>query len=643
MPTILNSLGPSVSAKLSRRFKQLDAELWAARGLEIELLELSDVQLRQRFESLRKKVVEHHLDPLEFPDLIVQASAIGASAISRIMSFRLHDVQVKGAIATASGAIIEMQTGEGKTMVCALAAIIRAAFDSAVHVATTNAYLAERDHETVQPIFELLGIKSAFVGPDTPPKIAHQAYRCSIVYAPGYTFGFDYLRDQLTMRDHEELVLGRDVLQAINGDDLDERLLQTSFDTIIVDEADSVLIDESTTPLLLSGSANASEVSLEAYKKALESAGKLEAETHFEVEPVKKLVNLTDQGLDVIHQHLREFGKMNLVQPWPKYIQNAIYAQQFLVRDEDYVVDDGMIKLVDQNTGRIFDDRSLRAGLHQALEAKEGLEINPPNTTLARVTRQRFFQLYKSVCGMTGTANGCEEELEHFYNSTVIALPPNQKNKRIELPDRYFDSWESKLTAIVADVQSRLPDGQPILIGTRTIRESLAVKEAFTQLNIFCQILNGVQDREEAEIVSHAGHSGSISIATNMAGRGTDIKLGEKAKASGGLHVIGTQRHESRRVDRQLAGRSARQGDPGSCQFFIAADDPLLEEHGQALAQRIIGSVGNDGESSKDYSAEIIAIQTAIEKRGFEQRRKLVLQDNWMDRVRETMVGHGLP
>ena len=448
------------------------------------------------------------------------------------------------------------------------------------------------------------------------------------------------MRDQLQLRKYETITLGRDILEELNGQRFSDSLSQTSHDCIIVDEADSVLIDESTTPLLLSGSGQeASESALQAYSNALLTSKTMRIDEDYEIDRTKKTVDVTEQGMDVIHRALDEFGRLDLCQPWTKYISNALYAEHFLVRDEDYVVADDKIKLVDQNTGRIFDDRSLRAGLHQALEAKEDVTINPPNNTMARVTRQRFFQLYPTVCGMTGTVVGSEAELKHFYDVDIVALPPNKPCKRIKLPDRFFQDWKSKTAAIAQDVLNRQSNGQPILIGTRTIRESLQIEESLQEKGIECQVLNGIQNQDEADLIADAGQCGKITIATNMAGRGTDIKLTTEAKTAGGLHVIGTQRFESRRVDNQLAGRAARQGDPGSCQFFISADDQLIEDHSPQIAKRICRSTNKMGESKTDFMEEIAELQDSIEISNFETRKKLVHKESWLDHIRETMAG----
>lgn len=619
----------------------LQQRLTRVREFQNRWTDLSNAELKNRLDGVRtenRDLSKHQINEIE--QRLDQATAIGAIMVQRIKSFDLHDVQIQGILATANGGIVQMNTGEGKTLVCGLAALIRSTIDESVHVATTNDYLAERDHAELKPIFDSLGTSSAVITPDSKPGKIHAAYRCNITYAPGYQFGFDYLQDQIQIREYVSTTLGRDVLENINGEDFFGTLKQTRHESIIVDEADSVLIDESTTPLLLSGPPEScNETAIRAFEFADQIADKLNETVDFTADETTRKITLTSVGNHSIHEELALRGRMDLFRPWSEYVANALYARFFLIRDENYVVVDGKIKLVDQNTGRIFDDRSLRSGLHQAVEAKENLPINPPNITMARITRQRFFQLYDQVCGMTGTAKGCQNELSHFYNSEVIEIGPNLPCKRNRYPDRFFKNWESKLKAIVEDIGQRRSSGQPILVGTRTIQESVLIGDALKLAGIDCQILNGLQNEHESELIASAGEIGKITIATNMAGRGTDIKISDEAKASGGLHVIGSQRFESRRVDLQLAGRAARQGDPGSCQFFVAADDQLLTEHAPSLRQKIVDHANANGECRRDYSEEIESLQRNVETKAFDSRKKLVRQESWFDNVRETVAG----
>ncbi|MGB7346667.1 MAG: hypothetical protein WBD20_20765 [Pirellulaceae bacterium] len=610
--------------------RDLDALVARARSGESQWQTASDTELAGAFRSLRS--ANDHLDAT-----LVNAASLAAVAVHRTMGFSMHDVQLIGALATARGSIIEMQTGEGKTVVSGVAAVIRTAIDKSVHVATTTDYLADRDHAAVQPIFQLLGLRSAALSSDDETEATKRKYQCDIVYGPGYAFGFDYLRDQLRLREFESLTLGRETLQCINGTDIRDHLVQTHHDCIIVDEADSVLIDEAATPLLLSGSETYAE-STEAYQHAKHLACKLTIDIDYTADSAERKIELTDAGSQCSYDALKTIGRLQLSRPWTTYVQNALYAQHLLVRDEHYVVKDDAIALVDQLTGRIFDDRTLRGGLHQAVEAKELLEIKPPTRAMARITRQRFFQMYNTVCGMTGTASGSEKELEHFYGTTIVPLPPNVPCKRIHMPTRFFDSWESKSEAILAEVQRLQATRRPILIGTRTIRESHLLCELLRKHNVVCKILNGVQDDDEAQMIAEAGQTESIMIATNMAGRGTDIKLSDESRALGGLHVLATSCNTSHRVDRQLAGRAARQGDPGSCQFFVAADDDVFQRHGQRLSEQIRVAGSKTGESTKDFGGQLYQLQQLIEQVAFGSRCKLVHHDNWMDDIRETMV-----
>ena len=624
-----------------RRESILDEFVATVRQIEDQLDSVDDKTLRDHLQDLR---AQQH-SGVERTDQQIQqdflcAAAVGAQAVQRTMGWRMHEVQLRGAMAAASGTIIQMQTGEGKTVVCGLTALIRTVFDQSVHVATTNDYLAERDLEAVQPMFQLTGTTSSVIRLDAKPQETMDSYRCQITYGPGYLFGFDYLKDQIKLKEEQSLNLGRVVLQAINGRNIGDELAQPIHQTIIVDEADSVLIDESTTPLVLSGGpdSNVNPESIHAYHLALKVAQGLTESVDYEVNLAERTIEITDDGNEQIHESLVELGRLELLQPWPTYIRNALFASHLLLCGEHYVVDEEEIKLVDQNTGRIFDDRTLRGGLHQAVEAKEGLEINPPNRTLARLTRQRFFQLYNTVCGMTGTAEGSEDEMLHFYRTPVVPISPHRPNKRIVLPDRFFKDQESKFAAIAQDVAERTKTGQPILIGTRTINESLLVDVELKKLGITAVLLNGIQDADEAKIIGKAGQVNAITIATNMAGRGTDIKLSKESKQLGGLHVVGAQRNTSRRVDGQLAGRSARQGDPGAAQFFICPDDDLFLKYGQKLAERLKASCGSDPECRKDYAAEVAELQARIERLQFELRCKLVRQDGWMDQARNAVV-----
>ncbi|TWU04718.1 preprotein translocase subunit SecA [Stieleria varia] len=622
---------------------QVEGRVTEVIGQAAQTERLSDAALSQRFGELASRIRQ---SDVSF-DLAtaMNVAALGCESIRRTMGFRPHPVQIHGALATAAGHIVEMQTGEGKTVVTALAALTRCPFVSSVHVATTTDYLAERDHESVVEIFHRLGITSAVLTKDADTEETRDAYRCQIIYGPGYLFGFDYLRDQLKIRSAAEITLGRTILEYLSGTDIRDSLVQRDHSCIIIDEADSVLIDEATTPLILSGAGAATECSAierRSFELAKSVAGSLQISSDYTVDFTTKQIEFTDAGRHSCFDALKELGRVHLDRPWDEYIKNALHAEHLLLRDEHYVVVDDKLSLVDQLTGRIFDDRTLRGGLHQAVEAKEGITITPPSDSVARVTRQRFFQLYDAIGGLTGTAQGSEAELGHFYGVRVTPLAPHRPCKRLEMPTRFFVDWNAKLAAIIQFTTKFLETRRPLLIGTRTIRESQQVFEALNAIGIHCTLLNGVQDANEAEIIATAGQTDSIVIATNMAGRGTDIKLSPESRERGGLHVLATSRSQSARVDRQLAGRAARQGDPGSSQFFVAADDELFCRHGRSLADQIARAARPTGEvdvaQSQQLSDKLYRLQQLIERHDYQTRRRLVGHDQWMDSIRAAMV-----
>ncbi len=569
---------------------------------------------------------------------IMQALAIATDAVRRTHGFELYDVQLMGALAAASGKMIEMQTGEGKTVVTGLAAIARSFVSANCHVATTNDYLAERDFESLESTFALLDVSAGLLPTKMAKQESRKAYDCDITYGPGYQFGFDFLFDQITHRNFQTNRLGRSVLYELNGFDIEDELVQCrGFDSVIVDEADSVLVDEAMTPLILSFETEHQE-DFEPYHAAGRIADQLEEDKHYTIDRKKLLTRLTDEGEEKILADRRSM-KLNLARPWKVYIESALHAKFGLVKDEHYVVEDDAVKIVDPFTGRIFDDRSWQSGLHQAVEAKEGVPINPARVSKARITRQRFMGFYDTMCGLSGTVTAAARDLKQFYGAHVIPIPTHRPCRRIVHEPRFFKCWESKLEAIAGDVATRHQQGQPILIGTRTVRESKIVFEAIRTAGLAPLLLNGVQDQEEAEIVAMAGRIGQITIATNMAGRGTDIKLNDEARQLGGLHVIGTEPNTSVRIDRQLVGRAARQGDPGSAQFFISAEDDVIATHATRLANRIATNASSTGETKRSFAREVAELQATREKVQFHQRQEMVRQDNWMDTIRDSIFG----
>ena len=568
-------------------------------------------------------------------DNLLHGFALVLEASRRVLGMSHYDVQLLAGLALSRGKIAEMQTGEGKTLVAALPAFVRALAGKGVHVLTVNDYLAQRDHDLLAPVFRLLGMTVGFLSARASNEFKQEAYACDVTYGPGYEFGFDYLRDQAALLGARRPRLGdgyRDRLQGRLGSAPDS--LQRGFHFCVIDEVDSVLLDEAATPLLLSTRpGTCAAASDNAYTVAQRTADALTEERDFLIDRVGNRVSLTSHGVQSIDQNGRRAAAHGLLRPWTVYVRQALQAKVLLKKDVDYIVADGQVLLVDKNTGRIFSDRSWRDGLHQAVEVKEGVPLTPEQRPLGQISRQRYFRLYDSICGMTGTATGNEAEFQHFYRLAVVVIPTRKACQRKALPTRYFADQESKLAAIVNEVSRIHATGQPVLVGTRTIEVSECLAAALQTQNVPFRLLNGKQDEEEARIVSAAGQSGAVTIATNMAGRGTDIKLGKDVVRLGGLHVIGTERHESARVDRQLMGRAARQGDPGSYQFFVSAEDQLITQHAPEIGARMRLAAGTNGETGHDFTEDVGKVQQRVEKLYFEQRKQMFAHERWKKNV----------
>ena len=597
---------------------------------------LDDEALRSQAQSLRLQALSQRKAD---PRLVAQYSGLIAQAVTRTFGFRMHDVQIRGMLAGSNGAIVEMQTGEGKTVVTGAMAALKGLQAKSVHVATTNAYLAARDREELMPVFERLGLTSGILPEETNQQETQQAYSNDITYGPGYQFGFDYLRDQVVLRTNRQTDLGRKTLDALLGHNIRNQLMQPELhDAMIIDEADSVMIDEAVTPLVISGAAR-DTTDPTPFLLAKKIAAEMIEDEDFTIELPDKTIEVNDDASDRCHEAITNESSFELERPWRIYISNAIRALHVLRRDIDYVVREGEVQIVDQNTGRIFSDRTWQDGLHQAVEAKEKVEIKSNDPSVARITRQRYLQMYQQLAGLTGTAFAVAGEFQSVYKTQVVQIPTNLPSQRKLLNTRFFGDLDAKLAAIVADVRDRHQKGQPILVGTRTIAESIQVADCLAAAGIHAVLLNGVQDQEEAEIVSAAGTTGAITIATNMAGRGTDIKLDSEARKAGGLHVVGCSHNGSTRIDRQLVGRAARQGNPGSAQFFVAPEDELLATYAPKLAQRIAAQAKSGGETRSSFSKELAAVQTQIEHKQFLIRQAMVREDQWMDLVRASIEG----
>jgi preprotein translocase subunit SecA len=578
---------------------------------------------------------------MDSDQVVQQGFALVNESVRRHLGVECYDVQFLAAHALVRGAIAEMATGEGKTLVQALAAFVLALPGKGVHVMTSNAYLAERDFLQLAPVLEQLGLTVGLLRAQAPVPEKVQAYQGDITYGAGYEFGFDYLRDQAALRPLSQPRVGDALRQRLRAESAPETItLQRGQAVAIVDEADSVMIDEATTPLLLSSAPRGSVEAEPTYVHAAGVATTLLVERDFAVDHRQRSVRLTRRGLEEILSKETVPNDLKLDRPWPTYVEQALFARHFLCRDVDYVVDRDQIVLVDQATGRIFADRSLREGLHQAVEAKERVPITEARRTQARTSRQQLFRRYDMLCGMTGTAQDAKREFREIYGRKVVLIPTRKPCQRVSLPTRFFDSRQAKHAAVVTEVRERRATRQPVLVGTRTIEESIRLAKLFAESGLPLNLLNERQDMDEARIIAQAGEPSAITIATNIAGRGTDIRLGAGVERLGGLHVISTEPHACSRVDRQLIGRAARQGDPGSCQMFVSAEDDLIRVFGSRLARTMRRLADAQGEIHENLSRDVARLQRRVERMNFERRRQLLRRDAWLEDVLARLTGH---
>ncbi|NCU17989.1 accessory Sec system translocase SecA2 [Pallidibacillus pasinlerensis] len=530
-------------------------------ALEPEMEKLSDDELRAKTEEFKQalqngKTVE---------DIRVEAFAVVREASKRVLGMRHYDVQLIGGLALAEGNIAEMATGEGKTLVASAPSYLRALEGKGVHVITVNDYLAKRDRELIGQIHEFLGLTVGLNLPQMPPHEKKAAYQADITYGIGTEFGFDYLRDNMVMNKDAKV--------------------QRPYHYALIDEIDSVLIDEAKTPLIIAGKSSGNK---ELRKIASKVAKRLKRDEDYQFDSETKTVSLLPDGIDKVEDIFSIDNLFDLEhQPLYHYVIQAVRAEVLFEKDVDYIIKDGKIELIDQFTGRVMEGRSLSDGLHQAIEAKENLELTDENKTYASVTIQNYFRMYPILSGMTGTAKTEEKEFLKVYNMEVITIPTNKPKIRIDMPDVVYQTIDKKYEAVTREVLERHKKGQPVLVGTTSILQSEKLAELFEKAGIPYQLLNAKNVENEAALIAKAGQKGMVTISTNMAGRGTDILLGEGVAELGGLHVIGTERHESRRVDNQLKGRAGRQGDPGSSQFFISLEDDMFVRYAHEKLEKI--------------------------------------------------------
>lgn len=624
-------------------------------AMSSEFEDLSDEQLRAKTEEFRARYREGE----SLDELLPEAFAVAREASWRVIDQRHFHVQIMGGAALHFGNIAEMKTGEGKTLTCVLPAYLNAISGDGVHVVTVNDYLARRDSEWMGRVHRFLGLETSVILSGMTPAERRKAYAADITYGTNNEFGFDYLRDNMT---HS----------------LDD-LVQRGHNFAIVDEVDSILIDEARTPLIISGPADASS---KWYSEFARIAPLLKRDVHYEVDIRKRTVGVHEAGVELVEDQL---GIDNLYEatnsPLVSYLNNAIKAKELYTRDKDYIVRDGEVIIVDEFTGRILVGRRYNEGMHQAIEAKEKVEIKAENQTLATITLQNYFRLYDKLSGMTGTAETEAAELHQIYKLGVIPIPTNRPMVRVDNGDLIYKTEEAKFDAVVDDVVERHGNGQPVLIGTTSVERSEYLSKQFTKRGVAHNVLNAKFHEQEATIIAEAGRSGAVTVATNMAGRGTDVVLGgnpdimadialrkrgldpvstpdeyeaawdevldqvktevkadaDKVREAGGLYVLGTERHESRRIDNQLRGRSGRQGDPGESRFYLSLGDELMRRFNGAALESIMTRLNlpdNVPIEAKMVSKAIKSAQTQVEQQNFEIRKNVLKYDEVMNQQR---------
>ncbi len=580
-------------------------------NLDDEMSKLTDKQLKAKTKEFKERLEKG--ETLE--DIKVEAFAVAREAAYRVIGEKPYFVQLVGGLAIHYGNIAEMKTGEGKTLTSILPAYLNALTGKGVHIITVNEYLAGRDANWMGKIYEFLGLTVGVNYREYSSAEKRAAYNCDIMYSTNNEIGFDYLRDNMVVKAEERV--------------------QRPLNFVIIDEVDSVLIDEARTPLIISGG---QMQSANLYISADKFVKTLKENNGYIYDEKTKATSLDAEGIKKAEKHFKisnlyDIEHATLVH----FINQALQANYSMKKDFDYVIQDGKIVIVDQFTGRLMPGRNFSEGLHQAIEAKEGVQINEETKTLATITFQNLFRMYKKLAGMTGTAKTEEEEFRDIYNMYVIQIPTNKPIIREDYSDLIFATAEGKYKAIVNEIKERHAKGQPVLVGTVAVESSELLSSMLKKVKIPHEVLNAKNNAREAEIIAKAGEKGAVTIATNMAGRGTDIKLGKGVKELGGLCVLGTERHESRRIDNQLRGRSGRQGDPGMTQFCVSFEDELMVRFGTDSAKALLQKVGFDGElsiRSKSLSRSIESAQKRVEGNNFDTRKHLLQYDDVINNQR---------
>ncbi|HBW36630.1 preprotein translocase subunit SecA [Desulfosporosinus sp. BICA1-9] len=603
----------------AREIRKYQKRVVVINNLEPTIQALGDDELRGKTAEFRGRLEQGE----SLDSLLPEAFAVVREASRRVINQRHYDVQLIGGMVLHDGRIAEMRTGEGKTLVATLPSYLNALSGKGVHVVTVNDYLARRDSEWMGRIHQYLGLSVGLIVHGLNYEQRRNSYASDITYGTNNEFGFDYLRDNMVTRP--------------------EALVQRKLNYSIVDEVDSILVDEARTPLIISGEA---DKPTELYFRVAMIIPRLKPEEDYKVIEKERVVTLTEKGVGRVESML---GVDNLYEDihteLAHHVNQGLKAQTLFKRDRDYVVKDGEVIIVDEFTGRLMFGRRYSEGLHQAIEAKEGVKIEKESQTLATITFQNYFRMYNKLSGMTGTAMTEEPEFRKIYKLDVVEIPTNRPMLRIDEPDIIYRTEEGKFLAVVDSVIERHAKGQPLLVGTVSVEKSEHLSTLLSRRGVPHQVLNAKFHEKEAEIVAQAGQGGMVTIATNMAGRGTDIILGEGVSDLGGLHIIGTERHESRRIDNQLRGRAGRQGDPGSTQFFISLEDDLMRLFGADNIMGIMDKLGMDDSipiTSRMISRSIETAQRRVENRNFDIRKHVLDYDDVMNQQREVIYAQRL-
>lgn len=597
-----------------KQIKKMSGIVNKINQLEPEFQALKDEEFPQKTDEFKERLKNGE----SLNDILPEAFALVREASVRKLGMRHFDVQLIGGIALHRGKIAEMKTGEGKTLVATLPAYLNALEGKGVHIVTVNDYLASRDAEWMRPVYEMCGLSVGLIVHDLNYQERQAAYACDITYGTNNEFGFDYLRDNMVVAP--------------------EHMVQRPLHYAIVDEVDSILIDEARTPLIISGEG---DKPTDLYYKIARFIPRLEVEQDYKVDEKAHIVTLTEEGVQRVEKY---FGIDNLSEDMElaHHVNQGLKAHALMKRDRDYVVKDGQVIIVDEFTGRLMFGRRYSDGLHQAIEAKEGVKIEKESQTLATITFQNYFRMYKKLSGMTGTAKTEEEEFHNIYGMDVLVIPTHKPMIRKDQPDLIYRTEEGKFRAVTEDIIERHKQGQPVLVGTISIEKSELLSGMLNKRGVKHQVLNAKHHEQEAQIIARAGQAGSVTIATNMAGRGTDIVLGEGVQQLGGLYVLGTERHESRRIDNQLRGRSGRQGDPGESRFYVSLEDDLMRLFGSSNIEGLMDRLGMDDEipiENKMITRAIENAQKKVEDRNFSIRKNVLEFDDVINQQREVMYG----